>query len=401
MKSEEFLNDSIRNTLMISERRDNMKIRKITRGAVLICSMLVMLMGCGAKDFSKNDALNYYKNCYGESFKLVSFEEATLPSEAPYTDSNGEKHTNSPQKDYQTFTAVDKNGITCTLRNQFRYGCSGSVNNLTDDYAVQWLKAHPEIYEPLFDSDYECEFGDRHIFMYIKDFEDVKPAVKLAYSVVSDKKSALPKSCEVNMGTADHKITVNRICPEIIIKSPNGREIVSLSFSEKPQNMNRDTDILAYVAEGCYINCVKGSEYENDLPQNALSRSEGIKMEIYSGSEKLDAFFQGNYYGELKISDSAANGEQVCFQNITEICKAAGYEIEYGSFTVKFKKGKRIITLHLDSENNNRINVSINGKNRYFSSSGGFIALYAEDYSELFGIEFDYDFEKGIATIIE
>lgn len=384
-----------------------MKIRKIIRGVVLICSMLVMLMGCGAKDFSKNDALNYYKNCYGESFKLVSFEEATLPSEAPYTDSKGEKHTNSPQKDYQAFTVKDKNGITCTLTNRYNYGCAGSVNNLTDDYAVQWLKAHPEIYEPLFDSDYECEFGDRHIFMYIKDFEDAKPAVKLAYSVVSDKKSALPKSCEVNMGTADHKITVNRICPEIIIKSPNGREIVSLSFSEKPQNMNRDTDILAYVAEGCYINCVKGSEYENDLPQNALSRSEGIKMEIYSGSEKLDAFFQGNYYGELKISDSAANGEQVCFQNITEICKAAGYEVEYSKDennreqVIYSRNGYNVKLKYIIIDGKRKVNVFINGKNSRFSQESSYFMLNAEDFSELFKIEFEYDFEKGTATIIE
>lgn len=380
-----------------------MKIRKIVRIVILTCSMLVMLMGCGAKSFDKSDAQRYFDNCYGKklNFKIVSSEEATLPSEQPYTDDKGETHTHSVQKDYQTFTAVDKNGITCTLRNQFRYGCSGSVNDLTDDYAVQWLMAHPEIYEPLTNSGFECEWDGNNIIMHVSKFADVKPAVKLAYSVVSDEKAALPQSRKVNMGSSDNEITVNRIHPFIRLEAPNSRSVISLTFTSKPQDMNRDTDILAYVAEGYYINRVKGSEYEKDLPPDALNRGDEIKLDIYRGSEKLDAFLQADYSGGLRTVDKVSTDKPFRLDNTVEICKAAGYEIEYGSFTVKFKKGKRIITLHLDSENNNRINVSINGKNRYFSSSGGFIALYAEDYSELFGIEFDYDFEKGTATIRE
>lgn len=371
--------------------------------------MLVMLMGCGAKSFDKSDAQRYFDNCYGKklNFKIVSSEEATLPSEQPYTDDKGETHTHSVQKDYQTFTAVDKNGITCTLRNQFRYGCSGSVNDLTDDYAVQWLMAHPEIYEPLTNSGFECEWDGNNIILHVSKFADVKPAVKLAYSVVSNEKAALPQSRKVNMGSSDNEITVNRIHPCIRLEAPNSRSVISLTFTSKPQDMNKDTDILAYVAEGYYINRVKGSEYEKDLPPDALNRGEEIKLDIYSGSEKLDAFLQADYSGGLRISDSVTDGERVRFQNTTEICKAAGYEVEYSKDKnnneqiIYSRNGYNVKLKYVNIDDKRKVNVFINGKNSRFSQESSYFSLSAEDFSDLFKIEFDYDFEKGTATIIE
>ena len=174
-----------------AETEGSMDIRIVVRIAAMAGVSLVMLIGCGSRDFSEEEILDYFSKSYRGKFSFISQEDATMAAQAPYTDVSGELHTYSPRKDHQSFMVRDENGIVCEFVNNYQYGCLGVVNKLSEDYCVHWLCAHPKLYQKLADSQYYGGWstdgsdltGD--IILYVEEFEDLKKAAELTYSVMS------------------------------------------------------------------------------------------------------------------------------------------------------------------------------------------------------------------------
>ena len=63
-----------------------MDIRIVFRIAAMAGVSLVMLIGCGSRDFSEEDILDYFSKSYRGKFSLISQEDATMAAQEPYTD---------------------------------------------------------------------------------------------------------------------------------------------------------------------------------------------------------------------------------------------------------------------------------------------------------------------------
>lgn len=394
-----------------AETEGSMDIRIVVRIAAMAGVSLVMLIGCGSRDFSEEEILDYFSKSYRGKFSLISQEDATRAAQEPYTDVSGELHTYSPRKDHQSFMVRDENGIVCEFVNNYQYGCLGVVNKLSEDYCVHWLCAHPKLYQKLADSQYYGGWstdgsdltGD--IILYVEEFEDLKKAAELTYSVIMDENSAMPTLMhDVSMEGAGNKLDVRREIPRVVLMTPNGYEVAVMDFQDFPDGYTGDSAAFSYIAEYRFIRYVKNESYSAYLPQEAFNRDIKETLIVRSGDSDIAILKMNEQSCTFQTSEGNSDeSQQLDFGKAQTICSAAGWTVRHSSNDkISISKGSdRVIIKRSKEGKNTEIRITKNGE-RYFPRGKALnweLCLTTADYHDLFGIDFEYDFENGVAFV--
>ena len=389
-----------------------MNIKRPIQAAALIGSALTMLIGCGARELTADEAVKYVRSRYGGTFTCIKETEATLPTRAPYTrEEGGESYTGIVSTNYQLYRLTDSSGVEFELYNDYHYGCYGASNSITDNYCSRWLLAQPEVYEPLTKSDYDLTrepSGDGRNYdfvLYIEDFDDIKPAVELAYSVITDDRAILP-----DMGTVRND--TKSLKPQIIFRTEDGHSIGSLSFRTKMHPYATDIDVFSRLAEESFIELVEDEKIDAFLPQEAIDRDDRSVLTICDGDKSLNSVFMRTIYNDFRTSEYIGeDSEDKRFKGVAEICEAAGFKVKNNSkWKITIKKGDTKVVierknLRHTNDLNTGVDITLNGKKYYpegmaeKQSDGYYLELTTADYYNLFGIDFDFDFDSGKAYI--
>ena len=95
--------------------------------------------------------------------------------------------------------------------------------------------------------------------------------------------------------------------------------------------------------------------------------------------------------------------QQLDFGKAQTICSAAGWTVRHSSNDkISISKGSdRVIIKRSKEGKNTEIRITKNGE-RYFPRGKALnweLCLTTADYHDLFGIDFEYDFENGVAFV--
>lgn len=403
------------------------KISKIMLAVLVIAIIFNGCISCnGYKKLNNNESIDYLNKRFKGSFELVSSE--TIPeNEYAYLDEDmkriSDMDSDIAPENIKVLTIKDKNGISFHMTHIFRYGIS-SHYEMWDDYCVQWLKNQSEIYEPLINSDYECEYYNEigyaqqpraGFILHIDNFYELQPAIEFAYSIVTNKAAILP-----DYGNDRDDIDVHTIYPEIMICTPNDVSIhCGISNIDFNSLCKKDDKTLEEYIEGYnmdYVDLVREGLINEKLPDDILKKygPESISTVTYSG-EDMGLFFYRDTGSSLNIKnenseiiyymcESANDDETLDFPKFSKFANCSGYTIERlsnnelcftnGTDKIAFirKKGKFSMT-----KNGKNMNL----KGNYYSISGtSQIVLTTEDLYSLLGIKVEIDMVHGTAKLI-
>lgn len=149
----------------------------------IICAAVVsasLITGCEPKNqINAHDVKSYMEDLYGIGFKVNGREFIDESKNYPDT----------------IYNLTDENGIECHAFTTLEHMYIGSRINISEDYQVAYLQAHPELYEPLFDSDRSvtAEWGsneynkltDVTFYVEFNDYDDIEKAVDFVYDKLS------------------------------------------------------------------------------------------------------------------------------------------------------------------------------------------------------------------------
>lgn len=386
-----------------------MKVRKTILSVLSLVCAAVLLRGCGSREYSAEEAEEYFSERYGGSFTFISKTEYTQPSTEPVTDTNGSAVSVYTPPDDKTYYFTDADGVRFSMDYEYLYGCS-SHYQMTDDYCVQWLYSKPELYDSLLHSELDCGIdmsgnvygtlhGDCGFSIYVDDMDDVEKACELAYSVVSNDEAILP-----DKGTRRTDADLRSVKPVIRLVTPEGENIREMNFRTKECPIATDIDIFTYLAQCSYLSAVPDTGSDPVYEFKSLH--------IYSGKKELSSVFTKGIGSVYMTDELSSEEERLWFSEAAEICEAAGYKVKRkGKNKMQFKKdGTKVVMkcekgLLSGSVKNFTItkNGSIyvpEGKARASANYGCYLDLTTADYTELFGIHFEYDFKNGTAKIV-
>lgn len=399
---------------------DAMKNKKI----VYALLGLLILTGCGrTRELNNEETIDYLSERYDSSFEFVS-AEICLSADYDYIDVDVDKEKFSEESsdiipsEIKILTAKDENGVECHVAYIEQFGIVGWMD-MRDDYCMQWLKSQPELYEPLVNSEYECDYfieigykeqPDAGFILHVDNFYELQLAIELAYSVIENEAAILPDG-----GCDRDDIVAYSIRPSIEIWTTNGIQIESeyddMYFSTREKKLNQPVEEYITGYSLTYVDLVRDGVIEEQLSEDVLKKygPEEINTVTFNGEDTGLFFCRASYGSDEKLNREKgevlyyiydSSYHDFNFIKIAKLASYAGYSFENISENeIRFFNGSEEIVFKCEKDNyyiiKNEEVVKVEGRLRYAQ-----ITLTVDDLYTLFGIEVELDLVNGTAELV-
>lgn len=299
---------------------------------VLLAGAL-LLSGCGKWDLDREGVQSYLMRRYDREFTFLS-SETYDSKERSYLDPRMETdHVRKTSESGDTADVYeDADGVRFHVYHYFRPGVVGAWV-VTEDYPVQWLLSKPELYAPLEDSGYLCEYFNTIGMeetrragwtLEVSCFADIRPAAHLMFETVRQEGALLPDLGYSNAKQNDD-FWEKAILPQIDLNAPDGRPLRSLSFRTVQCPNVTDEENFIRIAEQNYIEGVENGDLRESLPKEIRRRSYGGRLPLYDGEEVI-AYLETDWADVYMTIDDALRGEKLSFTQLKDIAGACGYK---------------------------------------------------------------------------
>lgn len=398
---------------------DAMKNKRI----ILAFMMLLMITGCGRiKELNNEETIDYLCERYDRQFEFVA-SETRLRSDYDYIDTDMKKENFSEESsdivpdEIRILTAKDENGVEFHVSYIEQFGIIGWMD-MRDDYCIQWLKSQPELYAPLVNSEYECdyfneigykEYPDAGFILHVDNFYEIQPAIELAYSVIENEAAIVPDG-----GCDRDDIAAYAIRPSIVIRTTNGIQIESvyedMYFSTQEKKLNQPLEEYITGYSLAYVDLVRDGVIEEQLSEDVLKEygPEEINTVTFDGEDTGLFFNRDSSSSDSNLTREKGKTLYYIYDNsyddfnflkIAKLASYAGYSIEIISEDeTRFFNGTESIIFKRDKKNyyiirNDEV-MKIKGSFRYRQ-----IVLTMDDLYTLFGIKVELDLINGTAEL--
>lgn len=367
--------------------------------AVLIIGAVfaaVLMTSCGNRnEVTEKEAASFMRNTYDKKFKVKSDE----------TDSDSNI----------IYELEDEDGIECSMLLKRTSQLFGYNYYVYEDYQAQYVFSRPEMYEDLENGGFETErisdlFSQKSGFkLYIDSFEEVAPAVELAYSVIG---AAEPISVEEYELSYDYSYPENQ--EKDIISLPATIFIVYANGDKTIEQVNFPTDLeceerglqdIVDSAEKAYVEAVRRGDIEETLGDEILNShyAEKICSITYNGEPLICDMHYSEEWGEYFFWEGGGETEEckVYYRELSSLLETLGWTTQCSEYSVLWEKDGRTVSVSLSE---NRLSCAKDGE--AYTAFGEIdvswktLKLTERDMRELFGIEFEFDQVNGTGEIV-
>lgn len=379
----------------MSERR-----RKAVLGLLSVFSFVVLLRGCGdPHNYTSEQAEQYLEERYGADFTL---SETVIETNTTATAGTATTYVSFDPKHYYFH---DENDIPCTFDMTAEYGCMGNRYYVTEDYQLQWLKQHSDVYRSLTEEGFVFDADSCGLRRDIADYEEIEPLCREVFSVLRKEEALVPDS-----GSPKEWDVYAR---RPLIRLNYGEDSsCTLFFRTNENDLLTDEEVFTYRFKCLYADMLreKGVKDRPDIvPLSQLS--------IYKDGEALDVKMINKdmtYYTSDRISKSG----WFRLDNAEAVFRGAGLKVskwrrnklvvKNGDDTVEIirrRKNNTVGSVEVEILKNGEPCTVEGGKDGAPETVKGEVSVYpvykftTSDYANIFGITFDYDFEGGKADI--
>lgn len=278
-------------------------IRNIKK-TLLICTCTVLMLpaaGCeDKKDVTVNQADDYLTKIYGKEFELS--ERCRLPG----------CHDNEYRK-YYLFK--DPEGIECHVFFDIEHTSDGWHYDVTEDYQVKYIEAHPESYSSLTNSDRDIRLETRDFSFHstaklvvrYSDYEDISSAVNYADEKIKEVNRIYDPSPDPII--LEGPISIKSETVKVVFRPfGNDEEDFNEPYLELPLSFgvnNKKDNVISSLQSGINYFSQSDDSIASDEPSftaNDVDNAESNEANAVSQEDQNDIEqseeYQENYYGE-------------------------------------------------------------------------------------------------------
>ncbi len=386
---------------------------------ILSLCVLCTLTACGKyRKAEKSDAIEYIENRYQTEIQSIT-ETKRDRNQRECLDTSASPYSND-SFDYDErdnadiiFEIEDKNGIHFHMVQMYQYGWVGYYR-ITEDYLVQLLRSKPELYENLENSPYRCRYVNTigaddiphaGFELFLSNFEDVRPAVTLAYESIMQENALLPDTEAI-----PEYLSAHNLIPRITFIAGEKTTLGNIQY-RTTGNAERD-DLQEYIRilEQEYVQQVRNGTISEELSKDILN-TYGPKQitEVYYAGNKIPNF--RIYYGRDKTletdwdcyivwdNDKKTEDCDIYYDDLDRLLTSVGYHMTCDKDSITWTNDQHSVTIR--GNNKNRICMH-NGEE--YQPEGilntALVKFTEKDLRELFGIRLEIDKIAETAEIL-
>lgn len=383
-----------------------MTVQRITDKFISITEVVSLLLvtlqltGCSSVKLpSDSELVKTLSESLGTSVEMISAPEGTGDGAYKMKSADGTEFT---VKRIRQYNIMGTGGY-------YWYNC---------DYLAKWVTNHPELSNILNERNIPHEDFGNGILVYAAAFDDIRAAVKTACELVESPSNYLPSTTEFD---GDYQITIPR--PKVLVEMITGEtdagqyetDLLSEIEFNSSNAVDYDDEMKIFLAERACVDDVRKGHIDMTLPTELFEKYgppylkvslNGMNTSLNRIRNDIDHIPVGSTETLYDIVDCNYTTESSIleFKTLEQFAACAGFHKSHAdSENYVLTRDNENIAFHFSSDDcyaeRNGARVSIQGEITQ-SSGSSVVELTTNDLTDLFGIEFEFDYTNGVANIV-